>query len=613
MCGVAAIYSYRDESPLVNSRELLSIRDVMIKRGPDAAGIWMSDDNRVGLAHRRLSIIDINSRSNQPMVSEDDTCVISFNGEIYNYQELKRNLTKKGYQFKTNSDTEVLLNLYRENGTKMCSMLRGMFAFVIWDKKFRKLIMVRDAYGIKPLYYSDDGFSIRIASQVKALCASDVLSKRLKISSAGIVGFLFLGSIPEPLTSYENIKSLPSGVVATIDSQGMKIEEYFSLYSEYKNLYNKEKPESIDSIAREALLDTVSSHTVGDVPVGIFLSAGLDSCSLLSLMNQSGYRNIQSMTLAFEEFKGSSADESLIAKKIASRYDVNHTTCIISKNDFVSYLPDILGNMDQPSIDGINTWFVSKAAKEAGLKVAISGLGGDEIFGGYPSFNNIPKMRFLNLIFGNIPGFSKGFERVTDVLLRKSNVSEKIRYIPRFYHNVCESYLLQRCIFLPHEISAILGAEFSSRGFSMLRNEALNFSSLNDLPIPDYPKISALETNFYMKNQLLRDSDWAGMAHSVEIRTPLVDIELLKSIGPSVLKMKKYNGKKLLSNNALSNEEMKVLQRKKTGFGLPMQRWFELKNSRLSGLYPASMNGNCHWSKKYLLHVLDVFHGDKLC
>ena len=609
MCGIAAIYNYKPELKPVDQQELISIRDAMITRGPDAAGLWMDEKLRVGLAHRRLSIIDLSKRSDQPLVSQDKNFVISYNGEIYNYKQLRSDLQKKGYEFQTESDTEVILNLYREKGTELCSFLRGMFAFAIWDNINQKMIIARDAYGIKPLYYSDDGSSIRIASQVKALRCSKKLADG-KLSAGGITGFLLFGSVPEPFTSYQDIRAVPAGTIITIDENGQDRRQYFSLCKEYNKFNIVSNDEISENTKKNAFLDSVQSHLESDVPVGIFLSSGVDSCSLLGLMNKSGYKDITAVTLSFREFEGTENDEAPLAREIADRYSVNHHVDYISEQDFTTNLPQILNDMDQPSIDGVNTWFVSRAVHKAGLKVALSGLGGDEFFGGYPSFTNIPKMLRLKNRFGFVPGFNPLFRSLVSLLSKFKTVNEKTQFIPEFYQNIFQAYLLQRCIFLPADVTKILGEEFATQGFNELMMENYSQERLQECPNSDFAMISALETELYMRNQLLRDSDWAGMSHSLEIRVPLVDTKLLNTLGPSIIKSNGAKGKRIMADAALSQEDMFLLERKKTGFGLPLQNWIKLSGNQFKKTGGFNLNNNCHWSKKYALHVLEVFHGD---
>ncbi|MFB1490746.1 MULTISPECIES: asparagine synthase (glutamine-hydrolyzing) [unclassified Thiocapsa] len=286
MCGIAGIFAYKDSADAVVRAELLAIRDHMAARGPDGMGEWESSDHRIALAHRRLSIIDLSSAAAQPMSSPDGKLVITFNGEIYNYREMRRTLESAGRVFRTHSDTEVLLHLYAEQGPAMVHALRGMFAFVIWDAERRRLFMARDPYGIKPLYYSDVDGTLRFASQVKALLAGGGIST--EHDPAGQVGFYLWGSVPEPFTLYRDIRALPAGSTLTTDAKGVTERKVYhsiaQVYADAENQGSPRTPADARQIIRDALLESVRHPLVADVPVGAFLSAGIDSGALVGLM-----------------------------------------------------------------------------------------------------------------------------------------------------------------------------------------------------------------------------------------------------------------------------------------------------------------------------------------
>src|SRR5262249_25642104 len=364
-------------------------------------------DRRCGLAHRRLTILDLSDRASQPMTSEDGGLVIVFNGEIYNYPQLRAELEARGVQFRTTSDTEVLLHLYARDGTEMVHRLRGMFALGIWDEQRRGLFLARDPYGIKPLYTADDGRTFRFASQVKALLAGGRVSREPE--PAGHVGFHLFGSVPEPFTLYRDIRGLPAGHTQWIDADGTRKPEPFASLATVLAAEGRRctTTGNLSDLVRMAVFDSVRAHLLADVEVGIFLSAGIDSGALLGLMRDAGQQGIRAITLAFEEFLGTDEDEAPFASMVAERYRAHHIVRRVGQREFLDDLPAILEAMDQPSIDGINTWFVSKAAREAGLKVAISGLGGDELLAGYPSFVDVPRWRRRFGPLASVPGFGR--------------------------------------------------------------------------------------------------------------------------------------------------------------------------------------------------------------
>ena len=407
MCGLNGIFAYHPAASLPSEAELLATREAMKRRGPDGAGMWWSEDRRCGLGHRRLSILDLSERASQPMVSEDGRLVVAFNGEIYNYPELRRELETDGVKFRTSSDTEVLLHLYSRHGEEMLPRLRGMFAFAIWDDERRGVFLARDLYGIKPLYTANDGWTFRFASQVKALLAGGQVSRDPE--PAGLVGFHLFGSVPEPFTLYREIRALPAGHSQWIDAAGPREPRPFGSIAAIlaEGVENPVPAVELEPRVRAAVLDSVKAHLLADVEVGIFLSAGVDSGALLGLMRDAGQQEIRAITLAFEEFNGTAEDEAPLAAQIAKRYGAKHILRRVSEQEFRHDLPAILDAMDQPSIDGVNTWFVAKAAKEAGLKVAISGLGGDELLAGYPSFVDLPRWRRRFGPLAAVPGLGE--------------------------------------------------------------------------------------------------------------------------------------------------------------------------------------------------------------
>jgi asparagine synthase (glutamine-hydrolysing) len=386
MCGIAAILAYADDAPGPDLAELRTLRDSMAVRGPDDAGEWRDPRGRLALGHRRLAIIDLSPGGHQPMISADGTLAVSFNGEIYNHRELRARLERRGYHFQSASDTEVLLHLYAEKGPEMVRDLRGMFAFALWDARRQGLLLARDPFGIKPLYYADDGKTLRAASQVKALLAGGHVDTRPE--AAGHVAYFLWGFLPDPHTAYRGIRALPAGTTLWVDRCGHPQLNTFC--DPTKILAEAEaapvSPDGSDSQAclRTALADSVRHHLMADVPVGVFLSCGLDSSTLAALASEQG-TDLRTVTLGFEEYRGTPQDETPQAEEVARRYGAAHQTIWISRDDFREHYDRILLAMDQPTVDGVNSYFVSQAAVRAGLKVALSGLGGDELFGGYNS------------------------------------------------------------------------------------------------------------------------------------------------------------------------------------------------------------------------------------
>lgn len=605
MCGIAGIYAYHYAANSVDHAELQSIRDHMAARGPDGIGEWYSLDERVGFGHRRLSIIDLSERGAQPMTSEDGKLVITFNGEIYNYRELRRALEEKGHVFHTQTDTEVLLQLYAAKGEAMVHDLRGMFAFALWDARKNALLLVRDPYGIKPLYYADDGWTLRFASQVKALLAGRTVSRDPE--PAGWVGFCLFGSVPEPFTTYQEIRALPAGCTLWVDRVGTRqIKQYFSLADAYRKAEMARAPaedEERQAYVRDGLLDSVRHHLVADVPVGAFLSSGIDSGALVGLMRDAGQREIQTVTLAFAEFRDTSDDESQIAAQVAAQFGTQHTTRYVTESEFRDDLPKIMEAMDQPTIDGLNTWFVSKAARELSLKVAISGLGGDELFGGYPSFRDVPLCVRTTAVPSRIPfvgRLSRMLMSCTPAIIQ--GLKPKAAGLLEYGGTYEGAYLLRRGLFMPWELDTVLGADMARRGLSRLRPLRHIAALLRPRPRRAFSKVAVLESTMYMRNQLLRDTDWAGMAHSLEVRVPLVDAQLMSRI--AAVTSKTPFAKMLLGQSPTHALPAIVLSRPKTGFQTPIHSWLQ-RDARMQEWrrVPALRGEKCAWARRWAFQV----------
>jgi asparagine synthase (glutamine-hydrolysing) len=574
MCGLNGIFAYKRSAGLPKQAELLATRDAMIRRGPDGAGEWWSKDRRLGLGHRRLSILDLSERASQPMVSACGRYVVVFNGEIYNYPVLRRELEAQGAVFRTTSDTEVLLHLFAREGAALPAKLRGMFAFAIWDETKRRLFLARDPYGIKPLYTSNDGWTFRLASQVKALLAGGGVSRDPE--PAGIVGFHTWGSVPEPFTLYRDIRALPAGHSQWIDEAGPHEPKPFASITQIfaDGAANPAPADEISARVRAAALESVSAHLLADVEVGVFLSAGIDSGALLGLMRDAGQKQIRAITLAFEEFRGTPEDEAPLAGEIAQIYGAEHIVRRVSAAEFRADLPLILAAMDQPSIDGVNTWFVAKAAREAGLKVALSGLGGDEILAGYPSFHDIPKwVRWLR-IPASVPGLGVA-ARLMLSALRIAKTNPKALGLLEYGGSYPGAYLLRRGLMLPFELKRVLDADTVHIGLCRLMPLHLLATSIEPMPSMPMSRVAALESANYMRNQLLRDTDWASMAHSVEVRTPLVDFELLKALSPVTAQLGPGDGKRALGAAPQNSLLGCVINRHKSGFEVPLGDWMK--------------------------------------
>ncbi len=547
----------------------------MAARGPDGAGHWLSADQRVGLGHRRLAFVDLSDAGLQPMATADGSLHITFNGEIYNYQSIRKRLEDRGVTFQSDSDTEVLLHLYAEKGPAMLHELRGMYAFGIWDDKRKRMFLARDPFGIKPLYYADDGATLRFASQVRPLLKAKSIDTRCE--AAGKVGFMLWGYVPEPYTLYAGIRALPPGSWLTIDDKGARAAEIFCRISDEIAAAERDarclNAAEVHQRLRAAMLDTVTQHMIADVPVGVFLSSGRDSATMTALAAEVAGSHLHSVTLGFEEYRNSDADEVPVAEQVAKQFGTTHDTRWVSRKEFQTDFAAMLSAMDQPTIDGANTYFVSKAAKQAGLKAALSGLGGDELFGGYSSFQQIPQ---LVRAVGKFPVGPAKALRVISAPVLKHFTSAKYAGLLEYGGSYAGAYLLRRGLFMPWELPHLLDPDLVRAGWRALQPMVALEATVKDI-VNDRLRVSALEMTWYMRNQLLRDADWAGMAHSVEIRVPFVDLTLLASVLPLALQSQ---GKAEMALTPAMPLPDAILKRRKTGFSIPIRDWLAEPHSK---------------------------------
>ncbi|SFU47149.1 asparagine synthase (glutamine-hydrolysing) [Methylobacterium sp. 174MFSha1.1] len=572
MCGLNGILAYHPAAPQPAEAELLRTRERMAARGPDGAGLWWSDDRRCGLAHRRLAILDLSEHGAQPMLSACGDLAVVFNGEIYNYPALRTALERDGVTMASGSDTEVLLHLYRRHGPLMVERLRGMFALAIWDRRRRGLFLARDPYGIKPLYTADDGWTVRFASQVKALLAGGAVSRDPE--PAGIVGFHLFGSVPEPFTLYREIRALPAGHTQWVDRAGPREPVPYGCVAARlaEGAARPAAPGEAASRLRAACLDSVRAHLLADVDVGLFLSAGIDSGALLGLMRDAGCARVTAVTLGFCDFAGRPEDEVPWAARMAASYGARHVVRRVGEAEFRDDLPRLLDAMDQPSIDGVNTWFVAKAAREAGLKVALSGLGGDEILAGYPSFDDVPRWAARFRIPAGIPGLGRALRRAGRALGIAPGMPKAVGLV-EYAGSVAGAYFLRRALFLPFELPELIDPGTVRAGLRRLDPVRRLGAGLSPDPGLPLARVAVLESTHYLRNQLLRDADWAGMAHGLEIRTPLVDASLLAALAPLVGGFGNGAGKRALAQAPSRPLPPALLDRPKTGFTTPIGRW----------------------------------------
>jgi len=605
MCGIAGIWNFKG----VLDRVLLEkMKNTLKHRGPDDSGIYVDSDNKIGLAHTRLSIIDISEKAHQPMVDKESGLVIVYNGEVYNYKELKEGLEAKGYEFKSNSDTEVILKSYLCWGEDCISRFRGMFAFCILDRRNKRFFVARDRFGIKPLNYYKDDHKFIFGSEIKAILEASVSAdKDFHIASK----FLFSGYIVAPDTIYKNIHSLEPSYYLLVEDNKVRKQRYCDLTGLFtvENTNNISYQDAV-KVTEGALLDSVRAHLVSDIEVGVFLSGGVDSSALVSFIKRAHHRKIKTVSVVFPD--NQELDESFYARAVAGKFKTQHTEVAVNGRDFMRHIDDIFDAMDQPSVDGVNVYFISMAAKQAGLKAVLSGVGGDELFGGYPSFHNVHKLyRFVKAL------------RCLPILnyLPLSVIPQRHRYkvthlIEQNNLSVEGTYLTYRAIFTPAQIKDVMNADFLE---DRIPAGHIHKDSIHN----KFGQISFLEMNNYMINQLLRDADVFSMAHSVEFRVPFIDQMLIGQVNriPSRYKVGSLHKKLLI--DAAGDLPSCVYKRRKMGFTFPLDIWLknELKSvveeelcsseifNRVSveKLLSAFYSGRLHWSRIWTLFVLNRF------
>lgn len=598
MCRIAGSVCRSEKGARFSSDRLNRMLDSMAHGGPDDEGTYSEDG--LWLGHRRLSIIDLSADGHQPMCAQNK--VLVFNGEIYNYRELRADLQKEGVIFTTQTDTEVILKGYAQWGTSLFAKLEGIFAFALFDKERKSLTLVRDPIGVKPLYYSLTEDELIFSSEVRAFKSLDPSWKE---RTDWKILFLAFGSIPSPFTTLEGVVQLLPGTFLTIDLPTFSSEcrTYFK-FGGLKKIINSET-EAL-GVIRGELLKSVSKNMVCDAPLGIFLSGGIDS-SLLALLADKLSDDVHTLSVNFDE---SEFDEHYFQQLVLEKTkNVEHISHRVSEKMFWSHLDDVWKAMDQPSVDGINSYFVARCAKMEGIKAVLSGIGADEFFGGYSSFNRIRWIKLLrrmpikNFVASLLGYFKKPLSRITYL------------YLP----GPIGDYLFLRGIFTPSEIASQLQI-----------SESEVWQALKNVPIQQPPDkdpreyASFLESNLYLTGQLLKDADYMGMWHGVEVRVPFLDTELLKqtkSIHPNI-RYNKSRPKFLITASYNETLPSQIIFRKKKGFTFPFLLWLKRAFTKFEKFLPDGkiskevfhdfLNGSGHWSRPWALAVMHRFGAQKL-
>ena len=564
MCGIAGVLS---RESLADGEALAGrLDDQLAHRGPDGHAHYRGAGGRLLLVHRRLAIIDTTPAGRQPMAAPDGRRRIVFNGEIYNYRDLRDQLIRQGERFTTGTDTEVLLRLIVREGPAALASLRGMFALALWDDEDGSLLVARDRFGIKPLYVAATAAHVAFASEIDTL-TSTALAPR-QVDPAGVLAFLRWGSIPPPLTWRRGIEALTPGTWRRFRRDGTSDGGVFADARALWCAAPSTPSAHVDAAAvGRALEASVAAHLVADVPVGVFLSGGLDSSALVAVASRLGVRDLSTFTVTVDD-RGYS--EAPFAEQVARRFGTRHHTLRIDAAAVATHWPAILARLDQPTLDAVNSYYVSRAVAETGVKAVLSGVGGDELFGGYPSFRRVPRaMRWIHRA-GPAALWSA---RLLSAPLPAGRAA-RWRQAAGSGSAPLELYRSLRGFFMPDELNGMLGPRLRDDADAAARVDAMEAETMSaiggEAPLST---VARLESTVYMRSQLLRDIDAVSMAHALEVRVPFVDAPLISAVWPALAAEPRWiAGKRLLAAAVGSPLPSDVFRPKQT-FTLPFADW----------------------------------------
>jgi asparagine synthase (glutamine-hydrolysing) len=637
MCGICGVIGIeRSESGEAITRRMM---EALWHRGPDEDGLLVAPSAALGM--RRLSIIDLPG-GHQPVFNETGTVGIVFNGEIYNFLQLRTTLEGRGHAFRTHSDTEVIVHAYEEWGELCLRELRGMFAFAIWDARAcgvsgdaarrARIFLARDRLGIKPLYYAFAGGSLLFASEVRALIATGRVAPRVAPDS--LEAYLLFGSVAEPSTLVEGVFSVPPGhsLSFSADAPPAKPEPkpYWNFSSAALDATTARPNNLLDAAKqlRPLLEETVRDHLTADVPLGIFLSSGLDSTALVALASRT-QSDLHTFTVVFPE---QAFSEAKISRKTANHFKTRHQEVLMTPDQLLAQLDDAVNSLDQPTMDGLNTYFVSRAAHQAGLKVALSGLGSDEIFGGYSTFSTVPRAEFVSGLGRWVPGPLRDLTAGMAVRIASGDAVRKAAAAWRSPRDFPHSYFFTRLLFTPSRVRRLLSRYFEDREEGQAEvsvwRQRIQETARQAARLDSFTSVSCFELQAYMLNTLLRDTDTVSMASSLEVRVPFLDHRLVEFVArlPKVAKFRPGVPKALLVESLSDVLPEDVVGQSKRTFTFPWDVWLrgplgvrlsqdlanltpELQkymNPRaVRGAWQNFVIGHTNWSRPWSLYVLN--------
>jgi asparagine synthase (glutamine-hydrolysing) len=635
MCGIFGIVAHNARIP---ADVLERATHSLAHRGPDDSGTIIVHNSghsvEVGLGNRRLAILDLSRLAHQPMHDSETGNWIVYNGEIYNFRDVRRELEQAGMSFVSHSDTEVLLKAYAHWREKCLAKFRGMFAFAIWDARQQRLFLARDPMGVKPLYYAQTGSFFLFASEVRTILGTGLVPRRL--DQAGLLNYLTFGSAYDPLTLIEGVHALPAGHSMTWEQANLRQLAYWDLVDDAKSRHDGHFASAVQNDGgandggrvawslRPILEEAVRSQLVSDVPVGIFLSGGIDSSALVSILSQGGITP-RTFSLVFREADFSEAEHS---RAIARKFHTDHLEITVSQQDVLTAIPDAIRAMDLPTMDAVNSYFVSREARAAGVKVVLSGLGGDEVFAGYSNFRTVPRMERFARFWNHFPRPSRwplasafaAFSPATDQ-------NRKLVSLLSDNGRVLHPYFLSRMLFTSSQRDRLFPSVDPATAERSIASQRASLERA--LPLDPINRVSYLESRCYMLNTLLRDTDFMSMSQGLEVRVPLIDHQLAKTVlaMPGACKLDRATPKTLLVAALEGSLPDTIVHRPKRGFTLPFEPWLRgemrhevedvlLKNirqgdlagkldaSEVGGVWQEFMRGATSWTRPWSLYVL---------
>jgi asparagine synthase (glutamine-hydrolysing) len=571
MCGIAGKFSLDGQEP-VDAALIERMTDALSHRGPDGAGAYVAGP--IGLGHRRLSIIDLSSSGAQPMCNEDKSVWIVFNGEIYNFQDLRHRLLKQGHTFRSKTDTEVIIHLYEQYGTDCLAHLRGMFAFAIWDSRRRRLFLARDRLGIKPLYYCQARDALYFASELKSIIVDPAAAR--EINPAAVRQFLTFFYVPRDETLFRSVKKLLPGNYLIAERGKVTTGQYWDLRFT-KERWSKSFDEAVEEL-RELLASTVRDHMIADVPVGVLLSGGMDSSAVLNFAVQQTGKKISTFTVGFSG--QGVVDERPYARLVSDQFGTEHHDISISADDFWDFLPSYVWHMEEPVCEppAVALHYVSKLARNH-VKVVLSGEGGDEAFAGYPNYWNILRLDRLGSSLGPL---ARPVGATSALVGRALGLKRVHRYGAALGRQLAEHYFSRTSsptAYFNQNADRLLSPELlqATRAESAQRMCADLLEPLKKHPLLD--QTLYLDTKTWLPDDLLVKADKMTMANSLELRVPLLDHAVLEFAASLPPEYKIYNGQTKRALKAVFSKVLpeQILTRKKAGFPVPYDSWLRSK------------------------------------